>query len=190
MSLPFSCKPLACGHAACLPARMGRGGKSGIVALARASGRSPPHGGGYFRFGNERARPLVFPSSKQTEAVSLPSAATRHKDGTLARRNADGRPARGPVGQRVSGRASRKRQAGQLKNAAPLGARSAGQSASSIFPVHQTPLLIVTRMGRDYRPGSRQRIEQVARRAAPITCANSLRPRTVRFRSESSRGEC
>ena len=29
-------------------------------------------------------------------------------------------------------------------------------------------LLIVTRKGRDYRPGSRQRKEQVARRAAPI----------------------
>ena len=32
------------------------------------------------------------------------------------------------------------------------------------------PLLIVTRMGRDYRPGPRQRIEQVARRAAHIDC--------------------
>jgi hypothetical protein len=38
-----------------------RGGKRGIVALARASGQSPPHGGGYFRFGNERVKPSVFP---------------------------------------------------------------------------------------------------------------------------------
>lgn len=30
-------------------------------------------------------------------------------------------------------------------------------------PAPLAPLLIVTRMGRDYRPGPRQRIEQVAR---------------------------
>ena len=30
------------------------------------------------------------------------------------------------------------------------------------FPLRFQLLLIVTRMGRDYRPGSRQRIEQVA----------------------------
>ena len=77
---------------------MGWGGKSGIVALARASGRSPPHGGNYFRFGNERVKPSVLPLIRRTEPVGLPSAATRHKDGTLARRNAAGRPARGPVG--------------------------------------------------------------------------------------------
>ncbi len=59
--------------------------------------------------------------------------------------------------------------AGQFKNAAPSGARSAGQSASSALPVQLPSLLIVTRMGRDYRPGPRQRIEQVARRAARRT---------------------
>jgi hypothetical protein len=48
---------------------MGRGGESGIAALARASGQSPPHGGGYFRFGNERVNPLVFPLKPQTALV-------------------------------------------------------------------------------------------------------------------------
>lgn len=32
-------------------------------------------------------------------------------------------------------------------------------------------LLIVTRMGRDYRPGPRQRIEQVARKGGSFRCA-------------------
>lgn len=34
------------------------------------------------------------------------------------------------------------------------------------FPLRFQLLLIVTRMGRDYRPGSRQRIEQVARQGS------------------------
>ena len=43
----------------------------------------------------------------------------------------------------------------------------AGQSASSRkVPLRLHPLLIVTRMGRDYRPGLRQRIEQVARQGS------------------------
>lgn len=38
------------------------------------------------------------------------------------------------------------------------------------FPLRFQMLLIVTRMGRDYWPGPRQRIEQVARKgSAPIT---------------------
>ena len=56
--------------------------------------------------------------------------------------------------------------AGQLKNAAPSGARSAGQSATLEIPAHFSALLIVTRMGRDYRPGPRQRIERVARQGS------------------------
>jgi hypothetical protein len=54
---PFGCKPRACGHAACLPARMGWGGKSGIFALARASGQSPPHGGDDCALGTRGRRP-------------------------------------------------------------------------------------------------------------------------------------
>lgn len=34
------------------------------------------------------------------------------------------------------------------------------------FPLRVQVLLIVTRMGRDYRPGPRQRIEQVARQGS------------------------
>jgi len=83
---------------------MGWGGKSEIVALARASGRSPPHGGGYFRFGNERAQPLAFPPNRQTEAVSLPQPQRGTSNGTLARRDGAGWCARATVRQRPSGK--------------------------------------------------------------------------------------
>ena len=36
------------------------------------------------------------------------------------------------------------------------------------FPLRFKLLLIVTRTGRDYRPGPRQRIEQVARKGSPL----------------------
>jgi hypothetical protein len=80
---------------------MGWGGKSGIVAPVRASGQSPPHGGGYFRFGNERAMPLVFLLESRTEAVSLPRP-QGGKNGTLAGRDGDGRPTRRLPPKRMS----------------------------------------------------------------------------------------
>jgi hypothetical protein len=142
-------------------------------------GRSPPHGGGYFRFGNERAKPLVFPHNKRTEVVSLPKPQRGKRTAPLpGATQTDVLRA----GLWASGSAQKWR--------ALRSAIAAGQSASSIFPAHQTPLLIVTRMGWDYRPGPRQRIERVARRAAPITCASSPHHRTVRFRFGSSRGGC
>ncbi len=145
---------------------MGRGGKSGIAALARASGRVvTATRGRLFRFGNERATPSVFLLNNATEAVSLPPlrCGTRtaplhgatQTDALRAGLWASGRPARREA--RVP--------AGQRKNAAPSGAQSAGQSATFKSPAQLT-LLIVTRMGRDYRPGPQQRIERVARRAA------------------------
>ena len=42
------------------------------------------------------------------------------------------------------------------------------------FPLRFKLLLIVTRMGRDYRPGSRQRIGQVARKGSAPTTAFTL----------------
>ena len=42
------------------------------------------------------------------------------------------------------------------------------QSACARTPVPLILLLIVTRMGPDYKPGSHQRIEQVTRRAAAL----------------------
>lgn len=42
------------------------------------------------------------------------------------------------------------------------------------FPLRFQLLLIVTRMGRDYRPGLRQRIEQVARQGSVIPTKLSM----------------
>lgn len=60
-------------HAACLPARMGGGGKTGIDALVRASGPRPPHGGVYFRFREREGKALGVPAYTQTEAISRAS---------------------------------------------------------------------------------------------------------------------
>ncbi len=154
-----------------------------------AGAQRPPHGGVYFGFGNERAKPLAFPHNHENGGVSLPQphrgsrmAPSQRRDaddrrggepsarqGCCANRSAASRSERAPAAR--SARREARAPAGQHENAAPLGARSAGESASLRPPAHFTaalpfPLPIVTRMGRDYRPGSRQRIERVARRAA------------------------
>jgi hypothetical protein len=59
-------------HAACLPARMGGGGKTGIDALARASGHSPPHGGVYFLFREREGKALGVSAQTRAEAISRP----------------------------------------------------------------------------------------------------------------------
>ena len=56
------------------------------------AGVSPPHGGVYLRFGNERAKPLVFPPTIRMRRQALPQAASAaHRNGALARRVEDGR---------------------------------------------------------------------------------------------------
>jgi hypothetical protein len=124
---PISCKPRACGHAACLPARMGRGGKSGIVALARASGRSPPHGGGYFCFGNERAKPLAFPSIRRRRRSASPSRHAAQATAPLHRATPAGRPAPGPVGQWASGKERGKSASGSAQKRRTLRSAKRGK---------------------------------------------------------------
>jgi hypothetical protein len=58
--------------------------------------------------------------------------------------------------------------AGQHKEAAPSGARSAGKSASLENPAHFQNAPDRHPKGQDYRLGARERIERVARRAAPV----------------------
>jgi hypothetical protein len=105
-------------HAACLPARMGGGGKTGIDTLARASGHSPPLGGVYSGLGNERAKPLAFPpriaqrSSRQRD----PCNGAKPPDALRARKCASGRramrEARVPAGQNRKHRTLRSAQRG------------------------------------------------------------------------------
>lgn len=143
---------------------MGGGGKTEIDALARASGaQATATRGRLFRFWEREGKALGVPANQETEAISLPCRnAAQERHPCTARRQSDALRA----GLWASGRpASREARvpAGQDKNAAPLGARSAGQCASLNPPAHLPPLPIVTQMGRDYRPGPRQRIERVAR---------------------------
>ena len=60
-------------HAACLPARMGGGGKTGIDALARASGRKPATRGCLFRFGEREGKALGVPAR-----IAMRSSQQRH----------------------------------------------------------------------------------------------------------------
>jgi hypothetical protein len=165
---------------------MGGGGKAEIDALARASGRAATATRGrLFWFGNERAKPLVFLLNQAIAPIrrSQRRAADRQQrcPRTARRRRVTCRQAERPTrllreaqrrrrSERASGAHPARREArapaGQHKDAAPSGARSVGQSASLNLPAHHAPLPIVTRMGRDYRPGPRQRIERVVRRAA------------------------
>ena len=78
-------------HAACLPARMGGGGKTGIDAQARASGHRPPHGGVYFRFREREGKALGVPAQTETEAISRPSPQRGKDRHPCGRRDADGR---------------------------------------------------------------------------------------------------
>ena len=135
---------------------MGGGGKTGIDALARASGRgATATRGRLFRFREREGKalgvlhrdcPAIQPTTAPLHGVTPPH-------GLRPDLWASGRPARKEA--RVL--------AGQRINAAPLGAQSAGKSATIANPAQSDLLLIVTRMGRDYRPGARKRIEQVAR---------------------------
>jgi len=126
-------------HAACLPARMGGGGETGIDALARASGHRPPHGGVYSGLGNERAKPLAFPPGSPCDPAGNGTLATARSRRTPCARTC------GPAGVRQWERQECLRV--RTGNAAPSGARSAGQSASANPPARLPLLPIVTRMG-------------------------------------------
>lgn len=76
----------------------------------------------------------------------------------------------GQVGQRASGNERGKSACGLVQGHRALrsmAARPCGtERVLQKLPLRLPPLLIVTRMGRDYRPGPRQRIEQVARQGS------------------------
>ena len=76
----------------CLPARMGGGGKAESLPWSGpADAKRPPHGGNYSASGNERAKPLAFPLIRKRGRSGSPQPQRGTGNGTLARRDADGR---------------------------------------------------------------------------------------------------
>ena len=174
-----------CDMRLCLPARMGGGEKTGIDALARASVHSPPHGGVYFRFREREGKALGVPASHRNRGDQPTITATRPTTAPSQQRDADGRCG----GKRSGGKAVVPKGAAppvpsesapvarpaRKEASVPCGSAkehralrsAAGKSASLDSPAHFHTLLIVTRMGGDYRPGARKQIEQVARQGSP-----------------------
>jgi hypothetical protein len=169
----------------CLPARMGGGGKTGIDALVRASGRRPPHGGVHSGLGTRGQSPwrsLERSAAPAGATTSRVSGSQKRRPRTVRRRRAmcgqaecaarllhrrcsaadASEPAAGARPARREARAP----AGQIYNAAPAGARSAGPSASSTIPAHHFTAPDRHPDGPGLQARSAQRIERVARRAA------------------------
>ena len=128
-------------------------------------------------FGNERAKPLAFPRKDRVsdpKQTTAPLHGAKPPDVLRAGQWASGRPAMREA--RVP--------AGQHKNAAPSGAHRQMCGTERVLrklPLRLHLLLIVTRMGRDHRPGPRQRIEQVARQGSPPTIRPAAKMAAMRL---------
>jgi hypothetical protein len=161
----------------CLPARMGGGGKAESLPWRGPAGKAR-HTGATILLWEMRGQSPWRSHQSGNGASQAPNAATRHKQRlpSTARRQPDALRA----GMWASGRpASREARvpAGQLKNAPPLGARSAGQSVSSQIPAHLPTLLIVTQRAKTtglVRAANRAGRRQAARKSDAGQCAGQF----------------
>jgi hypothetical protein len=159
----------------CLPARMGGGGTTGIDALARANGRRPPHGGVDSGLGTRGRSPWRSLQQKIAPSGAARAASAAHKNGALARRDAVGRCVGKPSARQgccivdaaplsqASARPALARQ-GERRERLRVSTRTPRPQERRMrgtervlrkFPLNLELLPIVTRMGRDYRPGPR-----------------------------------
>ena len=146
----------------CLPARMGGGGKAESLPWSGPAGKAR-HTGVTILLWEREGKVLGVPANQETGLVRLPSRHAAYKwHPRMARRRrmpcwrtkADTGVARSvqllpwPRKRETSGHLTRREArvpAGQPKDSAPSGARSAGKSVSSEIPAHLPTLLIVTR---------------------------------------------
>ena len=172
---------------------MGGGGKAESTPWRGPAGaQRPPHGAAILLW--EREGKALGVPAKQERSRQAPSAASRHqhRHPCTARSQPDGVRAQLCVSAHPAMREARV-PAGQDRRLRTLKERS-GKERVRLNPRSAGLLLIVTRMGRDYRPGSRQRTEQVARRAAPLAgqleqdTASRYQQREIRFRPEATSG--
>ena len=175
-----------------------RRGSEGEGKLNRRPGagqraRSDRHSGAAILLWEREGKALGVPTSSGNGAARFPRPHRGTKTAPLHGATPAGWCARATVRQRPSGKERGKSASGSARKRRPLTGLP-GQSASARTPAPLILLLIVTRMGRDYRPGSRQRIERVARRAAPLAgllakdTASRYQQREIRFRPEATSG--
>jgi hypothetical protein len=154
---------------------MGGGGTTGIDALARANGRRPPHGGVDSGLGTRGRSPWRSLQQKIAPSGAARAASAAHKNGALARRDAVGRCVGKPSARQgccivdaaplsqASARPALARQ-GERRERLRVSTRTPRPQERRMrgtervlrkFPLNLELLPIVTRMGRDYRPGPR-----------------------------------
>ena len=107
----------------------------------------PATRGQLFRFGNDREKPMAFHQDRK-------SIQQTHRHPCTS--EAAGRPASGPVGQRTSGNERGKSASGSAQKIRTLRSRPTACGTECVHQASRSAslLLIVTRMGRDYRRGS------------------------------------
>ena len=117
---------------------------------------------------------------REGEALGVPpgSRSDPTNDGTLEPSEADERPARGRVRQRASGNErgkSARRSAQETPHPQERAEGPWDRVRQSGFPARLTLLLIVTRMGRDYRPGSPTANRAGRPKGSPHACCKGAR---------------
>ncbi len=109
------------------------GGKSGIVALARASGRAANATRGAIPLWEREGETLGVPAKQANGGDQPPSTAKRKATAPLHGATPAGRPARGPVGQRAFGQKRGKSASGSAHKCRTLRSAQRGTECVPMF---------------------------------------------------------